>query len=154
MAEGGAGVGGLTLGVAAFVIFAVEGRGESGDLVLQREGGKVGLGELGFDGDVIFCWTSPSSRLRARGPCSRGLPPVTVTLWNVSPVGERKKACGCCAARERAVSLSGVTKPLRSLGRIDSRELPKPLRTRDVVAGVGWRRCLREVHCGVHLSRR
>ena len=55
-----------------------------------------------------FVCSSASSRLRASGPCSRGLPPVTVTLWKVSPLGERKNAWGCCAARRRAVALSGA----------------------------------------------
>ena len=103
--------------------------GELGDLCCSSMVLRVGLGEFGFC-LLSFCWTSASSRLRASGPCARGRPPVTVTLWKVSPVGERKKAWGFDRASERAVSESGATKPSRSLGRMTSSDLPKPSRTR------------------------
>ncbi len=102
LAESRAGVGGLALGVAALVGLAFDGGVEGGDLML-KVGGARSVWASSCSAFSTFCWTSASSRLRASGPCARGRPPVTVTLWKVSPEGERKKACGFERASERAV---------------------------------------------------
>ena len=48
LAESGAGVGGLALSFAEGLALRFEGGGEVGDLMLEGDGGEVGLGELGL----------------------------------------------------------------------------------------------------------
>ena len=57
--------------------------------------------------------------MRASGPWARGRPPVTVTLWKVSPEGARKKACGI-RQREGAGGVGvGRDEALAELGQDD-----------------------------------
>ena len=58
-------------------------------LMLQRGGPQVGRGQLLLDRIELGLYL-PQLAFQGERSARAGRPPVTVTLWKVSPVGDRK----------------------------------------------------------------
>ena len=115
LAEGGAGVGGLAVGVAALVGLAVEVSGEGGDLVLQLGGAVVGGVELGGDGvDLLldFVQLALEGERALRAGAAAGDGDIVEDLAGGGEeegvrVFERERASGLGVGRDEAVAQLG-----------------------------------------------